>query len=228
MGRPRVALVIPALNEAASIAGVVGAARAWGSCIVVDDGSTDATGRIAAEAGALVVRHEVNRGYDAALDSGFRRAVREGCDVVVTLDADGQHDPRLVERFLAAVEQGADVVVGVRSRRARLGEHLFACYTWLRWGIRDPLCGLKAYRAPVFEALGHFDAYGSIGTELMLFALRRGLRVAQVPFVVRDREGQPRFGRRLAANYRILRALVLAAAGPRAGGPAAGDQAARG
>lgn len=210
MAGSRVGIVIPALNEAATIAGVVGAARRWGACIVVDDGSTDATGRLAAEAGAVVVRHAANRGYDAALNSGFRQAAEEGCEIIVTLDADGQHDPALVDRLLAALDAGADVVLGVRSRRARIGEHLFAAYTTLRWGVRDPLCGLKGYRAGVFRALGHFDSYGSIGTELMLFALRRGLRVEQVPFEVRDRDGQPRFGRRLAANRKILRALVLA------------------
>ena len=210
MARSRVAVVIPAFNEAASIACVVESARRWGTCVVVDDGSTDGTARLAQAAGALIVRHERNRGYDGALDSGFRRASEEGCDVIISLDADGQHDPALAGQFIAAIEAGADVVLGVRSRRARVGEHVFAVYTRLRWGIRDPLCGLKAYRASVFRALGHFDSYRSIGTELMLFAACGGLRIEQIPFEVRDREGQPRFGRRLAANYRILRALLLA------------------
>jgi glycosyltransferase involved in cell wall biosynthesis len=216
MAGPRVGIVIPALNEAASIARVVGAARRWGDCIVVDDGSSDATAALAADAGAVVVRHAQNRGYDGALNSGFARAVEERCDVIVTLDADGQHDPQLVARLLAAVAAGADVVVGERSRRARLGEHAFAWYTTLRWGIRDPLCGLKAYRTSVYRSLGHFDSYGSVGTELMLFALRSRLRVEQLPFQVHDREGQPRFGRRLAANYKIFRALFLS---PRARPP---------
>lgn len=215
MAGSRVAVVIPALNESATIGRVVGAARQWGTCIVVDDGSSDATGRLAAEAGAVVVRHEVNRGYDAALDSGFRRAADEGCEIIVTLDADGQHDPSLVKRFLQAMDAGADVVLGVRNRRARLAEHLFACYTSLRWGVRDPLCGLKAYRTRVFRALGHFDSYGSVGTELTLFAVRGGMRVEQVPFEVHERQGQPRFGRRLAANYKIFRALALSLRAPR-------------
>jgi glycosyltransferase involved in cell wall biosynthesis len=211
MAGHRVAVVIPALNEARSIAAVVGLASRYGRCIVVDDGSIDDTGRIADGAGALVVRHERNLGYDAALDSGFRRASEEGFEVIVSLDADGQHDPALLERFVAEIDQGADVVLGVRSRRARLGEHVFALYANLRWGIRDPLCGLKAYRTVVFRALGHFDSYRSIGTELMIFAARNGMRVEQVEFEVRDRDGQPRFGRRVAANYKILRALVLSA-----------------
>jgi glycosyltransferase involved in cell wall biosynthesis len=209
MARSRVAIVIPALNEAATIARVVRLASQWGTCIVIDDGSVDATGALAREAGAVVVHHPENRGYDAALDSGFRFAAEERCDMIVTLDADGQHDPGLVHRFIEALNAGADIVLGVRSRRARIAEYLFAYYTVARWGIRDPLCGLKAYQTEVFRALGHFDSYGSIGTELTLYAARRGLRIKQIPFEVREREDQPRFGRRLSANYRILRSLLL-------------------
>jgi glycosyltransferase involved in cell wall biosynthesis len=208
--RSRVAIVIPALNEERTIAGVVTAVSAFGRAIVVDDGSTDATGALAAAAGAEVVRHAVNRGYDAALDSGFAAASRAGCDCIVTVDADGQHRPALIDEFLRAIDGGADVVVGVRDRRQRFGEHAFAVVGRRLWGIDDPLCGMKAYRTGVYRALGHFDAYGSIGTELCLFAVRRGMRIMQVPVATRDRLDQPRFGRRWSANLRILRALAVA------------------
>jgi hypothetical protein len=61
----------------------------------------------------------------------------------------------------------------------------------------------------VYQALGHFDSYRSIGTELALFAARRGYRLAQVAVKTRDRADAPRFGRLLSANLRILRALAL-------------------
>jgi len=209
MDRRRIGIVIPALNESATIGAVVRAAGAHGTCVVVDDGSSDATAALARDAGALVVAHEVNRGYDAALDSGFRAAAQAGCEIIITLDADGQHDPTLLGRFVDAIDAGAAIAVGVRDRRARLAEHVFAWYTQLRWGISDPLCGLKAYRADVYRTLGHFDSYASIGTELMLFGARNGQRIVQIPFPVRERDGAPRFGRRLSANWRILRALAL-------------------
>jgi glycosyltransferase involved in cell wall biosynthesis len=200
--------VIPALNEAASIAAVVSGARCYGQCIVVDDGSTDDTAEAARVAGALVVSHAVNRGYDAALSSGFAQADRLGCEAVITLDADGQHNPELLLDFIAGLESGADVVLGVRDRKPRVAEHVFAWYTQ-RFGIADPLCGMKAYRIGVYRALGHFDAYRSIGAELALFAARNGYRLANVPVKVRDRTGEPRFGRKLSANLKIFRALAL-------------------
>ena len=210
MDRLRITLVIPALNEAATIGNVVDRARRYGACIVVDDGSTDSTALTARTAGAIVVSHTVNRGYDAAINTGFEAAASCTCDAIITLDADGQHDPELLQKFIDRLHTGADMVLGVRNQRPRLAEHVFALYTRWRFGITDPLCGMKAYKIGLYRALGHFDLHGSIGTELMLFSARSGCSIASVPFVVGARLGQPRFGRKLAANLKIFRALWLA------------------
>jgi glycosyltransferase involved in cell wall biosynthesis len=148
--------------------------------------------------------HQANRGYDAALDFGFARAAELACNYALTMDADGQHDPSVLNDFIRALQCGADVVAGVRDRRQRFAEHLFAAYTEGRWGIKDPLCGLKAYRME----LGHFDTHRSIGTELLLYAARRKKRIDQVPVRTRARLDAPRFGNRLKGNLRILRALL--------------------
>jgi len=205
----RVCIVIPALNESATIVGIVKAAGIYGVPIVVDDGSTDVTAKLAIQAGAVVTSHEKNRGYDGALNSGFKKAAELRSDVIITVDADGQHDPSLIQKFIDAIDSGADVVIGIRSRRQRLAEHLFAWYTTLRFGIKDPLCGMKAYRVIVYNALGHFDSYGSIGTELMIFAAKKGFRLSQISFDVRERKGQSRFGKVLAGNYKIIRAMIF-------------------
>lgn len=212
MDRSGLGIVIPALNEAASIGPVVAQAARFGLPIVVDDGSSDDTGAIAANAGAQVVRHDRNRGYDRALDSGFARAASLGCETIVTMDADGQHNPELLQQFIGALDRGADVVIGVRDRRQRFAEHVFAWLGKRLWGIEDPLCGMKGYRTRLYSELGHFDAYGSIGTELSIYAARRGYAIVQLPVKTRDRVGAPRFGRRLSANWKIFRALVLALA----------------
>ena len=209
MDRSRVAIVIPALNEASTIGHVVHLAGVHGMPWVVDDGSVDATAQIALDAGAFVVAHSETQGYDQALNTGFAAAYSKGCEFFVTIDADGQHDPELLPHILQLLEEGADVVIGVRSHFARLAEHIFAYLSRMRYGISDPLCGLKAYRASVYVARGHFDQYGSIGTELALFAAVRGMNVEQVKFEVRDRAVTPRFGRIWSANLRILRALAL-------------------
>jgi glycosyltransferase involved in cell wall biosynthesis len=209
MDRSRLAIVIPALNEARTIAQVVAAVLPFGSPVVVDDGSSDATGALAEQAGAEVVRLPVNQGYDGALNAGFAWAAAQGFSYLVTVDADGQHDPPLIARFVSALDAGADVVVGIRDRQQRLGEHVFAWVGRRRWAVDDPMCGMKAYRTSVYSRRGWFDSYGSIGTELCLYAASNGMRVEQVAVRTLDRADQPRFGRRWSANRRILRALAV-------------------
>ncbi len=209
MDKYRIGIVIPALNESATIAGVVEAVAKYGVSIVVDDGSTDNTAEMAEQFGAVVVVHEKNRGYDVALNSGFKKAAELEAKIIITVDADGQHDPSLIQKFIDAIDAGADIVVGIRSRRQRVAEHLFAWYAGLRFGVNDPLCGMKAYRADVYEALGHFDSYGSIGTELTIFAAKNGYQIEQIAFDVRERNGESRFGQMLSANYKIIRAMML-------------------
>lgn len=208
MDRSRIAIVIPALNESMSITAVVEAASQYGVPIVVDDGSTDNTAVLAKRAGAVVVTHVNNRGYDEALNSGFKKASDMRCEMIITVDGDGQHDPSLIQKFIDAIDEGADVVAGIRSRRQRVAEHLFAYYASLRFGINDPLCGMKAYRTGVYEALGHFDSYGSIGTELIIFATKHGFRLRQIEFMVRERSGLSRFGQTFLGNYKIIRAML--------------------
>ncbi len=100
--RPRVLALVPAYEEGPRIGAVVEAARRHLPVLVVDDGSTDDTSVRAQLAGAVVLPQRPNRGKGAALRMGFRRALDEGYDAVITLDADGQHDPDEIPRFLAA------------------------------------------------------------------------------------------------------------------------------
>ena len=92
---------MPAHNEDERIAKVVlGAKKHVDKVVVVDDGSTDATVKIAEALGALVVRHEGNRGYGAALGTCFETARKLNADIMVILDSDGQHDPAYIPEFI--------------------------------------------------------------------------------------------------------------------------------
>lgn len=209
MDRSRVAIVIPALNESATIEALVRSVKKYGMPIVVDDGSKDGTGVLAREAGAYVISHKVNKGYDAALNSGFIKASEIASELIITIDADGQHNPELIEKFINQIDAGAELVVGVRDVRCRFAENIFAWYTILRYKINDPLCGMKAYRTKVYQDQGYFDSYGSVGTELLLYAARKKYRIDQVRFQVRHRDGQSRFGNILSSNLRIFRAIFI-------------------
>ena len=207
----RVIAVIPAFNESKTIRAVVAGLRPYTSeVIVVDDHSFDATGDEAKCAGAIVLRNDINLGYDGSLNAGFSEAARRGADVILTFDADGQHDSEDVPRLLAPIVEGrADIVAGQRPQTIALGEKIFALYTRLWYGIADPLCGFKAYRRSVYDAVGQFDSVRSIGTELMIRGLQKKFRLALVPIVLHARvDDTSRFyARRFRANLKILRAM---------------------
>jgi glycosyltransferase involved in cell wall biosynthesis len=209
MERPRVGIVVPALNEAATIAAVVERIGQYGLPIVVDDGSTDATADLARAAGADVVSHSVNQGYDGALNTGFARAAQLGCSYIITIDADGQHNPAQLQQMIALLDEGNELVLGVRDRFARIAETIFARCANLLWGVPDPMCGMKGYASALYTRAGHFDRYKLIGSELAVRSVVGGCRTARMPIIVRDRLDAPRFGRLFSANMRILRAMCI-------------------
>jgi glycosyltransferase involved in cell wall biosynthesis len=115
---PRILALIPAYNEAERIGEVIEAARQFLPVLIVDDGSTDDTASIAVKYGANVLKQVPNQGKGAALKAGFRLAISEGYQAVLTLDADGQHDPAEIPSFLAAYRlHEADLVIGKRDFR---------------------------------------------------------------------------------------------------------------
>ncbi len=123
---PRVCVVIAAYNEAPVIASVVAdVKRAGYGALVIDDGSTDATGAVAAEAGGSVVRHPINLGQGAGLQTGIEFALSEGADVIVTFDADGQHRAADIAVLIDALaRQGADFALGSRFLGTSLNQPL--------------------------------------------------------------------------------------------------------
>lgn len=208
MERSRIAIVIPTLNEAKTITYIVNSVLSFGKVIVVDDGSDDNSAKLAKDAGAYVVKHEKNLGYDKAIDSGFKQAKKLGCDITITFDGDGQHDPLLINKFISAIDDKTDLVIGVRSYQQRLSEYIFSYYTRIFYGINDPLCGIKAYKMKIYNLLGHFDSYNSFGTELTLFAAKNGFKVHQIPFELKKRKDYSRFNKSIQVNFKILLAML--------------------
>jgi glycosyltransferase involved in cell wall biosynthesis len=113
--------LIPAHDEEPRIGAVVEMAIRHLPVIVVDDGSTDGTGAVARSAGATVIEQRPNQGKGAALRTGFRRALDDGAEAILTLDADGQHDPAEIPGFVTAWDAAGrqpELVIGRRNFRA--------------------------------------------------------------------------------------------------------------
>ncbi len=195
----KVAVIMPALNEAEAIGAVIGQIdRELADWVVVgDNGSTDATAEIAAAAGALV-RHEERRGYGSACLKAIT-AVPEA-DILVFLDADGGDDPRELSQLLQALmKNDTQVVIGSRvtgqaeagslTPIQRFGNTLTCTLVRLMWGVRYTDLGpFRAIRRAAYESLQMQDPDYGWTIELQVKAAQAGLAVTEVPVSYRNRQ----------------------------------------
>jgi glycosyltransferase involved in cell wall biosynthesis len=233
-----VSVVIPALNEADTIARVVGAVPRGiaDEVIVVDNGSDDATAEQARTAGARVVR-ERQRGYGRACAAGAR-AVHPRCAVIVFLDGDGSDRPELMGRLVAPILAGEqDFVIGSRLRGRReagsmgasqvLAARLAGILVRLRYGVRySDMCPFRAIRRGALERLGMREPTYGWNLEMQMRAAALGLRILEVPVDHRRRAGgsskvSGTLRGTLAASVRITATFARVAFGRARGRPAA-------
>jgi glycosyltransferase involved in cell wall biosynthesis len=201
-----VTIVVPAFNEGESIGQVVTELRAaarWHEVLVVDDGSTDGTGKAAEDAGARVVRHPYNKGNGASVKTAIRAAAS---DWIAIVDADGQHAPADVERLVAKLGD-YDLVVGARdpNTQATSGRRLGnAILNWLasyltERHIPDLTSGFRAARRDGLLEFIHLLPNGfSTPTTTTLAFIKAGYNVAFEPVAARARVGTSKI--RLASD----------------------------
>jgi glycosyltransferase involved in cell wall biosynthesis len=200
----RVIAVVPAYNEEGAIGTIVDEIRAFDASfdvVVIDDGSTDATAKVAAEHGAAVVILPFNLGIGGAVQTGFKFALEQGYGLAVRLDGDGQHDPAELPKLLAPVERGeADIVTGSRFADGahayrppfarRIGITWFAMLVSLltRQRVTDTTSGFQALnRKGIALFAGDYpNDYPEVEATVLVFKHR--LRLAEVPVQMRERE----------------------------------------
>jgi glycosyltransferase involved in cell wall biosynthesis len=205
----RVLIVVPALNEESGLPPLLSELRAVAErdgfsaeIVVIDDASTDRTAEVAREHGARVVRLCRNLGIGGAVQTGLRLALREGFDCAVQMDGDGQHPPSELRKLLAAMQAplAPDIVVGSRYLHGegfqstlprRMGSG------WLGWVLRlvtrqrttDPTSGYRAYGRRALKLFNWSYPHDYPEPEALVLAKVAGLRVVEVPVVMKERQG---------------------------------------
>jgi len=191
--QPGIVVSIPAHNEQRFIAGVVRKARKFADeVVVVDDGSTDGTAKVAEAAGASVVRHGVKRGVGEASRTCFEQAKRKGACVLVTLDGDGQHDADGIPMILAPILNGdADLVIGSRlltnhSSMPKYRRFGIGVITWLfnlgsKLRISDAQSCFRAYGTKALNSLNIRERGFGFSVELLVQARQKGFTITEVP-----------------------------------------------
>jgi dolichol-phosphate mannosyltransferase len=204
----RVTVVLPTYNERENLSDIAAAITTHGyRLLVVDDSSPDGTGEIADEMAranpAISVLHrDKKEGLGPAYRAGFDRALADGAETVIEMDADFSHDPADLPRLVEAVEQGADLAIGSRyvpggstpdwpwSRRfISKGGNLYA-RIMLGIPTRDATAGFRAFRAEALRVLSYENAEASgygFQVEMAMRAHGAGMKVVEVPISFKDR-----------------------------------------
>lgn len=213
--KPNVLALIPAYNEEERVANVITTACEYLPVLVVDDGSKDKTSAVAAEAGAKVLVQTPNQGKGAALLRGFRHALDEGYDAVVTLDADGQHDPHEIPLFLEAFRlRKADLIIGARDFRKMpqprktsntLGTWMFS---WaLGQHIPDNQSGYRLVSRRLMEAMFHSkEGMWEFEVDMIIQAVNGGMLLDWVPIrtIYAGEKSHIRYGRHIVQFTRMV------------------------
>jgi glycosyltransferase involved in cell wall biosynthesis len=214
MGNKILAL-IPAYNEGRHITDTVTRARRHLPVLVVDDGSADDTAAQAEAAGAAVLRQVPNQGKGAALRAGFRQALSEGYEAVLTLDADGQHDPAEIPGFLEKfAAHGSDLVVGARDFRQmplirRMANTISRwSFSWaLGQSVRDNQSGYRLISRRLLENLLDGSEPGfEFEMEMIVTCVRRRYGLDWVPIrtIYADQGSHIRPGPHTVNHFRMV------------------------
>jgi glycosyltransferase involved in cell wall biosynthesis len=221
--QPLVSVVIPCLNEAASIERCVELARnvlddneIRGEVVVVDNGSTDGSAELAARAGARVV-HEQRRGYGSAYLAGF--AAARGAYIVMA-DADLTYDFNDIPRFVERLQDGAELVIGDRMDNIKPGAmpwlHRYVgnpvltgtLNLFYKTGVKDAHCGMRALRRDVLPRLDLQTTGMEFASEMVIRASKEELAIAQIPIEYHPREGESKLSS-FRDGWRHLRFLLV-------------------
>lgn len=204
----KIGVLLPAYNEEENIQAVIKEAKKYlpkSKIVVVDDGSTDKTYRLAKKTGVTVIRHEKNKGKGEALKTGFKYFLKSSEDVVIVADTDRQYQIKDADKLLKPIEhRQADFVTGYRDWGILPFRHILGNFVWrtffnLLFGTRfkDTNCGFIALTKNAMKKIRHTGGGYIIENAIFIDALRNNLRIRQVPVdvIYREKSGVVRGGR---------------------------------
>jgi len=196
----KICILIPAYNAQETLGFVLKKIEPFKiDTVVVDDGSSDETKRVALENGVRLLEHSLNLGKGAALRTGFQYILQRDYHMVITLDADGQHDPSEIPSLLK-IFQTVKPDILIASRAAEFGKMTFLRRFWNRLGVKavarlchsditDSQSGFRLIRTEVLKGVDLFTSRFETELELLINACKRGFSVLSVPIKTQKVDG---------------------------------------
>jgi hypothetical protein len=200
----KILVIIPAFNEEETLRGVILGIRSFlfqADILVVNDGSTDSTANIAREEEVLILEHPYNMGIGATMQTGFLFAIRNGYDIAIQVDGDGQHNPEFLPSLIEPLLEGqANLVIGSRylldggfksTLLRKLGIKFFTSLTWIltRKRVTDPTSGFRAIDQKGIELFVTEYPSDYPEVEALISASKKGLQFQEIPTMMRHRQG---------------------------------------
>jgi len=202
--KEKILVIIPAYNEEGSIGKVIEEVRDQvpeADILVVNDGSTDATGNVAKEQRVLILEHPYNMGIGATMQTGFLLALRNSYDIAAQVDGDGQHDPQYLNKLMVPILTGeVDLVIGSRyleekgaksSVPRRIGTRFLSILNYILTGQRvtDPTSGFRAINKKVIDFFSKEYPSDYPEAESLILLHKKGYTFKEVPAPMRKRQG---------------------------------------
>jgi len=192
----KITIGIPAYNEENNIAKIISELmHVTNSIIVCDDGSSDKTGDISKNLGAIVITHDENKGYGSAINSIFKKAVEIESDILVTFDADGQHQVKDIQKLIKPIqENNAEIIIGSRfieneskvPNYRKIGIKVITGVTnaSINQKLTDAQSGFRAYSKRVLKEIMPSDLGMGISTEILIKASSKNFKILEVPITI--------------------------------------------
>ena len=189
----KIAVIIPAYNAGTTIGELIERISRFvnrGDIVVIDDGSRDQTCETARATGAVILRHEANRGKGEALKTGFKHVRLKNYPAVITLDADLQHDPESIPDFVRKANGFSGIIIGTRRRNLKimpfgrwLSNTLTSAIVSVLAGqsIRDSQSGYRLISTQVLRSVGLDSKRYDLESEILIKAKRKGFEIGRVP-----------------------------------------------
>jgi glycosyltransferase involved in cell wall biosynthesis len=215
MDAAKILVIVPAFNEGQTLRSVLSGIRSsfpHADILTVNDGSTDSTSHIIKQEGVLLLEHPYNMGIGATMQTGFLYALRNGYNIVIQVDGDGQHPPEFLSSLIKPLMAGqSNLVIGSRylmdggfksTPLRKLGIRFFTFLVWMFTGKRatDPTSGFRAMDRKTLELFSKEYPPDYPEVEALISAYKKGLLFQEVPVTMRQRQGG-------ASSIRILSAL---------------------
>lgn len=224
-------IIIPTFNEELKIREVIhGAKKALPNAeiLVVDDGSTDRTREIAIREKVKVISHPFNLGYGAALQTGYKYALKEGYENIIQMDGDGQHDPSFLRELLNEIEkEEGDLVIGSRFLPFRSIDSNYSSYHppfFRKWGMRlfrkitsliikqkitDPTSGYQAMNRRILELVSSDKfPYDYPDADVIIMIHKAGFRIREIPVRMFENQSQKSMHKGLKPLYYVFKMFL--------------------